>query len=105
SHLQVELTSILRDLPSSLAHLPVFGACLVQHGIRVIDVNIDFTWTAQSPQLAQAALGGRHGNVSHLLRGLPAALNPNQLVVTPECAVEQEYVGGLKFFHQLIVDL
>src|SRR6266702_2764031 len=73
-HLQVELTSILRDFPACLAYFAVFGACLIQHGIRVVDMDIDFTWTTQSRQLVEAALFRRHGDVSHLPRGLPTSL-------------------------------
>ena len=56
--LQVELPSILRDLPAGIAHLAIFRSGLVQHGIRVVDMQIDFTWTAQSRQPAQASVGG-----------------------------------------------
>ena len=56
--LQIELPSILRDFPACVAHLAILRTSLVQHGIRVVDVYIDFTWTAQLRQLREAAFGG-----------------------------------------------
>ncbi len=66
---------------------------------------IDFTWTAQSRQLIQAALGGRDRNMAHLLRGLSAALHANQFVAAPERAIKEQHVGGVEFPQERVVDL
>ena len=94
--LQIELPSILRNFPACLAHLAILGACLIQHGVGVVDVYIDFTWAAELRQLAQAALVRRHRHMAHLPRGFSTPLNANQFVVAPESAIEQEHVGCIR---------
>src|ERR1022692_1125824 len=97
SRLQIELPPILRNFPGAVTHLTIFGAGLIQHGIRVVDVHIDFTWPSQSRQPAETAIVGRDGNVSHLPPGLSTALNADELIVVPESAVEKQHVGRLEF--------
>src|ERR1700675_4552493 len=43
--------------------------------------------------------------MSHLLGCLSTALNTDQFVIAPECAVEEQDVGGVELLEQRVVDL
>ncbi len=77
--LQVELPSILRNFPARVPHLAMFGACLVQHGIGVVDVQKYFTRAAHSRQLDERFFDR---DVAHLSRGLARffAIHANEFV-------------------------
>src|ERR1700722_4156245 len=102
ARLRFEMPSVLRNFPARFLHLRVFGASLIQHGVGVVDMYIDFTWT---PQLRQPAETFENWHVAHLARGLAGALYADEFVVVPESSVEQKYVGGLEFGKQVVVDL
>src|SRR5262249_15886345 len=99
-HLQIELPSILRDLPACLTYLLVLSSRLIQHGIRVIDVQIDFTWALESSQPCQAALTRRYRHMPHLARRLAAALNANQLIIAPKRPVEEHDISRVQLAKQ-----
>src|ERR1700722_2591086 len=85
ARLQFELPSVLRNFPARFAHLRVFGAGLIQHGVGVVDMYIDFTWT---PQLRQLAETFENGYVAHLARCLAGAFNADEFAVAPESSVQ-----------------
>src|SRR6202451_2333713 len=93
--LQIELPSILRDFPARVAHLAIFGTSFIQHGIRVVDMQIDFTWPAQMRQPDQSTFGAGDRHMAHLAGSLCVfiSLDADQFVVAPEGAVEQQHVG------------
>ena len=72
------------------------GPGLVQHGIRVVDVYIDFTWALELRQLRQASRGCADWHVSHLLRRLSAGLNADEFVVAPERTIEKQHVRRIR---------
>src|SRR5262249_10879978 len=91
--------------PTCVAHLAILGRILVEHGIRVVDVYIDFTWGLEMRQLGEAAGWRGYGNMSHLLRGFAAALRLDQFVIAPESAIEEEHVVGIGLVSQCFIQL
>src|SRR5205807_1699140 len=90
SRLQVELPSVLRQLPTGVAKRAKLAPRLVQHRIGVVDVQEHSTRTLKPGEPAQAAVLRAYWNMPHLTRGLAASLYSNQLVVAPESAVEKQ---------------
>src|SRR5207245_9746181 len=64
--LQSGLPSILRKFPSRFPHGSIFGTGFIQHGIGVIDVNIQLPWDAETSELAQNAVFASDGDMSQL---------------------------------------
>src|ERR1700687_1233527 len=79
----------------------MFGTRLVQDRIRVVEMNEHFAPNLETLQQTQTFF---HRNVSHLLRGLAAALNAQQFVIAPEGAVEQKQVNMTDLFEQRIAE-
>src|ERR1700733_5848901 len=98
---QFQMPIVLRDFPAGCADCTMLGARFVEYRIRVIDMHVDSPAYLHILQQAQAFF---NWNVTHLVRGLTAALDADQLVVAPECAVEQENVGAIDLCQELIVE-
>src|SRR6267143_3895601 len=82
-----------------MAHRLMFGTRLVQDWIRVVEMNEHFAPNLNTFQRTQTLF---HRNVSHLVRGLAAALNAYQFVIAPEGTVEQQQVNTTDLFEQRI---
>ena len=80
-------------------------ARLVQHGIRVVDMQIDFTWTAHPANLFRLPFADDTGTWPIWRAVWPLALNADQFVIAPESAVEKQDVRGLNFLQQRVIDL
>src|ERR1700686_4476983 len=76
--LQFELPIVLRHFPTGLAHGLIFGTCLIQDRIRVVEMNKHFAPNLNTFQQTQTFF---HWKVSHLVRALTAALNSQQFVI------------------------
>src|SRR5258708_12473172 len=79
----------------------MFGTRLVQDRIRVVEMYEHFAPNFNTLQQTQTLF---HRNVSHLVRGLAAALNPYQFVIAPEGAIEQKQVNMTDLFEQRIAE-
>src|ERR1039458_7962919 len=79
----------------------MFGTRLVQDRIRVVEMNEHLALNFNTSQQSQTFF---NRNVSHLVRGLAAALNAQQLVITPEGAVEQKQVRTMDLCQQRIAE-
>src|SRR5258708_39732328 len=79
----------------------MFGTRLVQDRIRVVERYEHFEPNFNTLQQTQTLF---HRNVSHLVRGLAAALNPYQFVIAPEGAIEQKQVNMTDLFEQRIAE-
>ncbi len=83
----------------------MFGTRFVQDRIRVVEVDEQLapsdSFSINIFQQAQTLL---YRNVSHLVRGLTAALNALQFVVAPKGAVEQEHVDLTDLFEQRVAE-
>src|SRR5437667_9961595 len=80
--LQSGLPSILRKFPSRFPHGSIFGTGFIQHGIGVIDVNIQLPCDAETSELPEATVLASSGNVPHLACQLATATVGYQFSVT-----------------------
>src|SRR5260370_39302907 len=105
SSLQLYLPSIFGDLPAGSTHLGALWAVWIKDRIRIVDMQKNLARATKASEFVQAALRGRERDVSHLARGVSAALHLNQLIITPEGAVEEHKIGGVEALEQSIVNL
>src|SRR5258708_20877151 len=79
----------------------MFGTRFVQDRIRVVEMNEHFAPYLNTFQQTQTFL---YRNVSHLVRGLAAALNAYQFVIAPEGAIEQKQVNMTDLFEPRLAE-
>src|SRR5437762_8787796 len=86
---QVKLHPIIGDFPSGFTHRAVFCALFVQYRIRIVDVNEDALGFSKAEGQPEHTALAPERKMPHIARSLAATLGFNQLVVFPECAVEE----------------
>src|SRR5256884_2351375 len=89
---QVELHPIIGDFPSGFTHRAVFCALFVQYRIRIVDVNEDTLGLPEAERQPEHAALAPERKMPHIARSFAATLGLNQLVVFPECAVEESQI-------------
>src|SRR5439155_25774178 len=89
---QVELHPIIGDFPSGFTHRAVFWALFVQYRIRIDDVNEDTLGLPEAERQPEHAALTPERKLPHIARRFAATLGLNQLVVFPECAVEESQI-------------
>src|SRR5579862_3677797 len=96
--------SVCRDLPPGIMHLAIFWTRFVQHGIGVVDVDVDFARTPKARQNLQTSFRTRDRHMPHFPGRRTASFYAQQFVVDPECSVEKEQVRGIEPLKQLVVN-
>src|SRR5947208_15491959 len=90
--LQIGLPSIFSNFPSRFPHGSIFVAGFIQHGVGVIDVNIQLPRDAETSELAQTPVFASDGDMSHLPRQLARSTDSSQFVVAVERSIEEQQI-------------
>src|SRR5438876_1591839 len=89
---QVELHPIIGDFPSGFTHRAVFCALFVRYRNHSDDMNEDTLGLPEAERQPEHATLAPERKMPHIARSLAATLGFNQLVVFPECAVEETQI-------------
>src|SRR5438128_11293343 len=89
---QVELHPISGSLHTDFTHRAMFWALFVQYRIRIVDVNEDTLGLPEAERQPEHAALTPERKMPHIARSFAATLGLNQLVVFPECAVEESQI-------------